>query len=51
MTDDTRSRIDRRWCRHVSAKGKVCALYLDHYGNHKTKHLDHEWTEDGKEIR
>lgn len=35
------------WCRRKKLDGgHVCALYKDHYGNHKTKHFDQEWTDE-----
>jgi hypothetical protein len=37
----------KKYCRHESKNGEKCALYLDHYGKHKSNHLKSEWDDSG----
>lgn len=30
-------------CKNQHPDGRVCDLYLDHYGDHKEKHLKSAW--------
>jgi hypothetical protein len=39
-------------CKNEHPDGRVCALYLDHYGDHKENHLRSSWTdEESKEKK
>lgn len=33
-------------CKDVSRNGRICALYKDHYGDHKENHLRTSWPRD-----
>lgn len=41
------TKVVRVWCRHVSEEesslGEMCSLYMNHYGDHKSKHLKKAW--------
>lgn len=32
-------------CKNQHPDGRVCALYLDHYGDHKENHLRSAWSD------
>lgn len=33
-------------CKDKHPDGRVCALYLDHYGDHKENHLRSSWSDE-----
>jgi len=45
MTDETRVIHKRDFCRARAKDGRKCALYLKHWGDHKTKHLKSSFTD------
>lgn len=35
----------RHYCHHEAKDGRVCILYFNHFGDHKSKHLASSWSD------